>query len=68
MTDPSEGRRHGAFKLNRSLPQWNILLPETGSPPPRIILMCPQGESVHPEEGAEELAAEDHLIIICATL
>ncbi|ENH98261.1 tRNA methyltransferase [Gracilibacillus halophilus YIM-C55.5] len=32
--------------------------------PPRVILMCPQGESYH-QQKAEELAQEDHLIFIC---
>lgn len=31
---------------------------------PRIILMCPQGETFS-QKKAEELAAEDHLIFIC---
>ncbi|HEY4600147.1 MAG TPA: tRNA (guanosine(37)-N1)-methyltransferase TrmD [Cerasibacillus sp.] len=31
---------------------------------PRIILMCPQGET-YTQEKAEELAQEDHLLIIC---
>ncbi len=31
---------------------------------PRIVLMCPQGESYH-QQKAEELAKEDHLIFIC---
>jgi len=32
--------------------------------PPRIILMCPQGEP-YTQRKAEELAVEDHLIFIC---
>lgn len=32
--------------------------------PPRIILMCPQGETYN-QQKAEELADEDHLIFIC---
>lgn len=32
--------------------------------PPRIILMCPQGEQ-YTQQKAEELAEEDHLIFIC---
>ena len=32
--------------------------------PPRIILMCPQGETFT-QKKAEELAQEDHLIFIC---
>ncbi len=31
---------------------------------PRVILMCPQGET-YTQQKAEELAKEDHLIIIC---
>ena len=31
---------------------------------PRVILMCPQGET-YTQEKAEELAKEEHLIIIC---
>ncbi|MEI3606662.1 tRNA (guanosine(37)-N1)-methyltransferase TrmD [Pseudogracilibacillus sp. SE30717A] len=31
---------------------------------PRVILMCPQGET-YTQKKAEELAEEDHLIIIC---
>lgn len=31
---------------------------------PRILLMCPQGET-YTQQKAEELAKEDHLIIIC---
>lgn len=31
---------------------------------PRVILMCPQGET-YTQEKAEELATEEHLIIIC---
>ncbi len=34
------------------------------SRPPRIILMCPQGEPFS-QRKAEELAGEDHLIFIC---
>ncbi|AZK47817.1 tRNA (guanosine(37)-N1)-methyltransferase TrmD [Paenibacillus lentus] len=36
----------------------------TGAPAPRIILMCPQGESFT-QRKAEELAKEEHLIFIC---
>lgn len=32
--------------------------------PPRVILMCPQGER-YTQKKAEELAEEDHLIFIC---
>lgn len=32
--------------------------------PPRVILMCPQGES-YSQKKAEELAKEEHLILIC---
>jgi tRNA (guanine37-N1)-methyltransferase len=32
--------------------------------PPRIVLMCPQGER-YTQKKAEELAKEDHLILIC---
>ncbi len=32
--------------------------------PPRIILLCPQGET-YTQKKAEELAKEDHLIFIC---
>ncbi|WP_058303905.1 tRNA (guanosine(37)-N1)-methyltransferase TrmD [Gorillibacterium timonense] len=35
-----------------------------GEKPPRIILMCPQGEP-YTQSKAEEFAAEDHLIFIC---
>ncbi|GIO83872.1 tRNA (guanine-N(1)-)-methyltransferase [Paenibacillus faecis] len=37
---------------------------EEAGRPPRIILMCPQGESFT-QRKAEELATEDHLIFIC---
>ncbi|WP_334073009.1 MULTISPECIES: tRNA (guanosine(37)-N1)-methyltransferase TrmD [Paenibacillus] len=37
---------------------------EEAGRPPRIVLMCPQGESFT-QRKAEELAAEDHLIFIC---
>lgn len=36
----------------------------TSSRPPRIILMCPQGETFT-QQKAEELATEEHLIFIC---
>ncbi|GIP27412.1 tRNA (guanine-N(1)-)-methyltransferase [Paenibacillus sp. J23TS9] len=39
------------------------LLSQT-SAPPRIILMCPQGETFT-QQKAEELSAEEHLIFIC---
>ena len=39
-------------------------LTETLSSKPRIILMCPQGESFT-QRKAEELAKEEHLIFIC---
>ncbi|RKL69399.1 tRNA (guanosine(37)-N1)-methyltransferase TrmD [Salipaludibacillus neizhouensis] len=32
--------------------------------PPRVILLCPQGEK-YTQEKAEELAKEDHLMLIC---
>ncbi|RKD24181.1 tRNA (guanosine(37)-N1)-methyltransferase TrmD [Ammoniphilus oxalaticus] len=32
--------------------------------PPRVLLMCPQGER-YTQQKAEELAAEEHLVIIC---
>jgi tRNA (guanine37-N1)-methyltransferase len=35
-----------------------------GSPMPRVILMCPQGEP-YTQRKAEELAEESHLIFIC---
>jgi tRNA (guanine37-N1)-methyltransferase len=34
------------------------------SPHPRIILLCPQGER-YTQKKAEELAKEDHLVLIC---
>lgn len=34
------------------------------SAPPRVILMCPQGETFT-QQKAEELSAEEHLIFIC---
>ncbi|MBW7456310.1 tRNA (guanosine(37)-N1)-methyltransferase TrmD, partial [Paenibacillus sepulcri] len=39
------------------------LKPE-GSTPPRIILMCPQGETFS-QRKAEELSAAEHLIFVC---
>lgn len=32
--------------------------------PPRVVLLCPQGEP-HSQKKAEELAREDHLVFIC---
>ncbi|WP_226578709.1 tRNA (guanosine(37)-N1)-methyltransferase TrmD [Halobacillus litoralis] len=32
--------------------------------PPRVVLLCPQGEP-HSQQKAEELAKEDHLVFIC---
>ncbi|WP_059045407.1 tRNA (guanosine(37)-N1)-methyltransferase TrmD [Paenibacillus rubinfantis] len=40
------------------------LTPNASSRPPRIILMCPQGETFT-QKKAEELAQEDHLVFIC---
>lgn len=37
---------------------------EVGRPKPRVILMCPQGETFT-QKIAEKLAAEEHLIFIC---
>ncbi|MGF7125822.1 tRNA (guanine37-N1)-methyltransferase [Natronobacillus azotifigens] len=37
---------------------------QSESKPPRIVLMCPQGERFT-QRKAEELAKEDHLIFIC---
>lgn len=37
---------------------------EDNSATPRVILMCPQGEP-YTQRKAEELAKEDHLIVIC---
>lgn len=37
---------------------------ERSSTNPRIILLCPQGETYN-QQKAEELAEEDHLILIC---
>lgn len=39
-------------------------LPETAEVKPRIILMCPQGQTYN-QRIAEELAQEQHLIFIC---
>ena len=36
----------------------------TGNKPPRVILMCPQGETFT-QKKAEELAREEHLVFIC---
>lgn len=40
------------------------LAPNASVRPPRIILMCPQGETFT-QKKAEELAREDHLVFIC---
>ncbi|WP_156183039.1 tRNA (guanosine(37)-N1)-methyltransferase TrmD [Mesobacillus campisalis] len=40
------------------------LVDKAESKKPRVILMCPQGES-HTQKKAEELAREEHLIFIC---
>lgn len=42
----------------------DVLTKRTTQKPPRIILMCPQGE-VYQQKKAEELAQEEHLIFIC---
>ncbi|MBH0229251.1 tRNA (guanosine(37)-N1)-methyltransferase TrmD [Halobacillus yeomjeoni] len=39
-------------------------LKQKSEKPPRVVLMCPQGEP-HSQQKAEELAQEDHLIFIC---
>ncbi|UVI32474.1 tRNA (guanosine(37)-N1)-methyltransferase TrmD [Paenibacillus spongiae] len=39
------------------------LVPQDG-PPPRVILMCPQGET-YSQRKAEELAREEHLVFLC---
>lgn len=39
-------------------------LPVKGDNPPRIILLCPQGET-YTQKKAEELAKEEHLVFIC---
>ncbi|MCQ6557942.1 tRNA (guanosine(37)-N1)-methyltransferase TrmD [Paenibacillus mendelii] len=39
------------------------LVPEDGAPP-RVILMCPQGET-YSQRKAEELAGEEHLVFLC---
>jgi tRNA (guanine37-N1)-methyltransferase len=46
------------FRAVEALPK------EEGARPPRIILMCPQGETFT-QRKAEELAEEDHLVFIC---
>jgi tRNA (guanine37-N1)-methyltransferase len=46
------------FRAVESLPK------EEGAPPPRIILLCPQGETFT-QRKAEELAKERHLVLIC---
>lgn len=40
------------------------LTPTTPKPRPRVILMCPQGETFT-QQKAEELAQEPHLVFIC---
>jgi tRNA (guanine37-N1)-methyltransferase len=40
------------------------LVEKAESKKPRVILMCPQGES-YTQKKAEELAREDHLVFIC---
>ena len=40
------------------------LVNRSGGAKPRVILMCPQGES-YTQKKAEELSKEDHLIFIC---
>lgn len=37
---------------------------EGAAKPPRVVLMCPQGET-YTQKKAEELAREEHLILIC---
>ncbi|WP_438432416.1 tRNA (guanosine(37)-N1)-methyltransferase TrmD [Gorillibacterium sp. sgz500922] len=39
-------------------------VPSSTGKPPRVILLCPQGEP-YTQKKAEEFAAEDHLIFIC---
>ncbi|MFD2612976.1 tRNA (guanosine(37)-N1)-methyltransferase TrmD [Paenibacillus gansuensis] len=39
-------------------------LPPSEGKPPRIVLMCPQGET-YTQRKAEELSQEDHLIFLC---
>jgi tRNA (guanine37-N1)-methyltransferase len=41
----------------------DLILPESKIKP-RIILMCPQGET-YTQKKAEELSAEEHLVLIC---
>ncbi|MCI3919050.1 tRNA (guanosine(37)-N1)-methyltransferase TrmD [Paenibacillus sp. TRM 82003] len=36
----------------------------SGARPPRVVLMCPQGET-YTQRKAEELAKEDHVILVC---
>jgi tRNA (guanine37-N1)-methyltransferase len=40
------------------------LIPPNAAVKPRIILMCPQGES-YTQKKAEELSGEEHLVFIC---
>lgn len=35
-----------------------------GGRPPRVVLMCPQGET-YTQRKAEELSKEDHIIVVC---
>lgn len=42
----------------------HVVSERSGEKPPRIILMCPQGEPLS-QRKARELAAEEHLIFIC---
>ncbi|QAS51018.1 tRNA (guanosine(37)-N1)-methyltransferase TrmD [Halobacillus litoralis] len=37
---------------------------EKAAKPPRVVLLCPQGEP-HTQQKAEELSSEDHLVFIC---
>jgi tRNA (guanine37-N1)-methyltransferase len=39
-------------------------LPKVGDKPPRVILMCPQGER-YSQKKAEELSQEEHLVFLC---
>lgn len=40
------------------------VIKEKAVKPPRVILLCPQGEP-HTQQKAEELSQEDHLVFIC---
>lgn len=68
--DPAPVRTEGSDAASSSLaetdesPAGAAVSLSGGAPRPRIILMCPQGETFS-QKKAEELAREEHLVFIC---